>query len=227
MGAAIGQMLASAVGIAISPLPLVAIILMLATPRGRSNGIAFTLGWVVALAVLTGAVIAAGSGGDAAAHSSGPSGWALWVKLALGVLFLLMGVKQWRGRPREGKESAPPKWMAAIDRFTPAKSAGLAAVLVAANPKNLVLAVGGALSIASTAGASAGDKAVAGVLMVVIGSLCALGPLAVYLFGGSRSTRVLGGWKAWMSAHNAAIMTTLLVVLGAKYIGDAVTGLTS
>lgn len=34
MGDAIGHVLTSAVGIAISPLPLIAVILMLATPKG-------------------------------------------------------------------------------------------------------------------------------------------------------------------------------------------------
>ncbi|MFE6358522.1 hypothetical protein ACFVP3_00690 [Streptomyces sp. NPDC057806] len=43
MGDAVGQMLASAVGIAISPIPIIAVVLMLATPRGRVNGTAFTL----------------------------------------------------------------------------------------------------------------------------------------------------------------------------------------
>lgn len=114
MGDAIGQMLTSAVGIAISPLPLIAVILMLATPKGRPNGLAFTAGWIVAVA-----------------------------------------------------------------------------------------------------------------LMVLIASLCALLPLGVYLAGGTRSAQVLGGWKAWMARHNSAIMTTLLLVLGVKYIGDALSGLTS
>lgn len=93
-----------------------------------------------------------------------------------------------------------------------------------ANPKNLVLAIGGAVSIAGS-GASAGGKTVATVLMVLIGSLCALVPLAVYLVGGAKSGEVLTSWKAWMAHHNAAIMTTLLVVLGAKYVGDALSGL--
>ncbi|MFF2230846.1 GAP family protein [Streptomyces anulatus] len=62
MGDAIGHMLTSAVGIAISPLPLIAVILMLATPQGRTNGFAFTGGWVLALT----AVILAGSGAGAA-----------------------------------------------------------------------------------------------------------------------------------------------------------------
>lgn len=224
MGDAVGQMLASAVGIAISPLPLIAVVLMLSTPRGRANGLAFTAGWLLSLAVVVGAVVAAASGGNADRHSHGTSGWAAWVKLGLGVVFLLLAVRQWRGRPREGHEPGTPKWMAAIDGFGPAKSAGLAAVLAVVNPKNLVLAVGGALGIAAS-GADGGGKAAAAALMVVIGSLCALLPLGVYLCGGSRAAHVLDGWKTWMAAHNAAIMVTVLAVLGAKYVGDAVSAL--
>ncbi|MEV4614175.1 GAP family protein [Kitasatospora sp. NPDC049258] len=223
MGDAIGQMLASAVGIAISPVPLVAVILMLATPRGRTNGTAFTAGWVVALGALTTAVVLVGSGLDV----GGPEPvWSWWVKLAIGVLFLVIGARQWRTRPREGHVTAPPRWMRAVDRFTPAKSAGLAVALVVANPKNLVLAIGGGVSIA-TSSASTGGKAVATVLMVLVGSLCTLLPLGVDLVGGARSAKLLGEWKAWMSTHNSAIMTVLLVVLGAKYLGDAISGLTA
>jgi hypothetical protein len=38
MGQAIGDLLPSAVGVAISPVPIIAVILMLGTPRARSNG---------------------------------------------------------------------------------------------------------------------------------------------------------------------------------------------
>ncbi|MEV1022028.1 GAP family protein [Streptomyces sp. NPDC050264] len=225
MGDAIGQMLASAVGIAISPLPLIAVVLMLATPRGRANGTAFTLGWMVTLGVITTVVVAAGSGAGADDGDS-PATWTYWLKLALGVLFLLLGAKQWKDRPREGQEHRLPGWMKAIDTFTPGKAAGLAALLSGANPKNLVLAIGGAASIASSS-ASSGGKAVAGVLFVVIGSLCVLLPLLVYVFGGAKSAHVLGSWKTWMGEHNSAIMTVVLVVLGAKYVGDAISGLAS
>ncbi|MFD6762288.1 GAP family protein [Streptomyces roseolus] len=225
MGDAIGQMLTSAVGIAISPLPLIAVILMLATPKGRSNGIAFTAGWILAVAAVVTVVVLAGSGADAAGDD-GPATWTRWLKLALGALFLLLGAKQFKGRPREGHEATTPGWMKAIDTFTPAKSAGLAAALVVANPKNLVLAVGGAVSIAGST-ATTGGKTVAAALMVLIASLCTLLPLAVYLTGGTKSAKVLGGWKAWMAHHNSAVMTVLLLVLGVKYIGDAISGLTT
>lgn len=224
MGNAIGQMLASAVGIAISPLPLIAVILMLATPQGRRNGIAFTTGWILALAAAVTAIVLLGSGTDANTQGT-PATWTQWLKLALGLAFLLLGAKQWRDRPRQGEQAQPPGWMRAVDQFTPGKSAALAAALAVANPKNLVLAIGGALSIASS-GASSGGKTVAAVLMVLIASLCTLLPLGVYLLGGDRSTKILGDWKTWMAEHNGAIMTVVLVVLGAKYIGDAITGLT-
>ena len=225
MGAAVGQMLTSAVGIAMSPIPLIAIVLMLATPRGKGNGTAFTSGWVLSIAVITVVIVLVGARADA--HQQGtPAAWVHWVKLALGALFVVLGARQWRGRPKGDQEPALPGWMQAIDAFTPIKAAGLAVVLSAANPKNLVLAVGGAVSIAG-ATASASAKLVAGVLFVLIASLCTAVPLAVYLVGGRRSAAVLQSWKTWMAAHNGAIMTVLLLVLGVKYVGDALGGLSA
>jgi hypothetical protein len=44
-----GQVLSSGLGVALSPLPIIAVVLMLATPRGRANGPAFVGGRSVAL----------------------------------------------------------------------------------------------------------------------------------------------------------------------------------
>src|SRR5262249_46610206 len=40
------QMLPSALGVALSPIPIAAVVLMLLTGRSRANGMAFILGWV-------------------------------------------------------------------------------------------------------------------------------------------------------------------------------------
>ncbi|WP_166682774.1 GAP family protein [Streptomyces aquilus] len=81
---------------------------MQATPKGRANGIAFTAGWLVLLAVLVTVVVLAGSGGDALGNDDGAASWTLWLKLGLGVLFLLMDVKHWQDRPREGRAAGQP-----------------------------------------------------------------------------------------------------------------------
>ena len=49
LGDAIGDLLPSAVGVALSPIPIVAVILMLGTPRAWTTGPAFATGWVLGL----------------------------------------------------------------------------------------------------------------------------------------------------------------------------------
>ena len=113
-------------------------VLMLVSARGRVNGPAFLLGWVDGIAV-AGAILLAVAG-RADAHDDGaPADWVSWLKLVLGVLLLLVALRQWRGRPHEGEEAATPKWMGALDAFTPVKAGGAGIVLSALNPKNLLL----------------------------------------------------------------------------------------
>ncbi|MCX4589637.1 GAP family protein [Streptomyces sp. NBC_01340] len=58
MGQVLGDVLGLAAAVAVSPLPIIAMILVLATPRGRLNGILFTVGWILGLSVLGAAVLA-------------------------------------------------------------------------------------------------------------------------------------------------------------------------
>ncbi|WP_280716286.1 GAP family protein [Kitasatospora sp. MAP5-34] len=212
-------------GIALGPLPLAGVIMLLAGPRGRVGGAAFVLGWVVALSAVCSVVVLVGSGLDTA----GPHPpWSYWLELALGGALLVLGAVLWRARPREGQVHRPPTWMRSVDLLTPAKAAGLAATLVLADPKNLALAVGGGISVA-IASADGRAKTVAVVLMVLVGSLGTLVPLAVHLLGlfdGTRSAKVLGEWKAWASVHSSAITLVVLIVLGTEYVGAAISGLT-
>jgi membrane protein YqaA with SNARE-associated domain len=47
MGAVIGDVLPLAIGIAISPIPIIAAILMLFSPRATSTSTGFLLGWIL------------------------------------------------------------------------------------------------------------------------------------------------------------------------------------
>jgi len=165
----------------------------------------------------------AGTGG--ASQSGSPVAWVSWVKIALGVLLLLVAARQFRSRPHGGEEPQMPKWMATIDTTTPPAALGLAALLSGANPKNLLLAAGGAAAIAQT-GIPAGQQAVAYLVFALIGTLGVGIPVGIYFVMGERSEKLLAGLKDWMSAHNAAIMSVLCLVIGVKIIGDAISGLT-
>ena len=222
MGDAIGQVLAFALGVAISPVPIIAVVLMLATPRGRVNGPAFLVGWLVGLAVVGTVVLLATSGGGATSAEE-PATWVSWLKIGLGALLLLVGVKQWRGRPKAGAEADLPAWMKTLDAFSPGKAAGAGAVFSGVNPKNLLLTVGAAAAIAQT-GASTGSQAVALAVFIVIGTL-GRDPRGDLLHDGQKGTAILASLKTWMGIHNAAIMTVLCLILALKLVGDGISGL--
>jgi hypothetical protein len=224
MGQAIGGSLPLAVGIALSPLPIIAVVLMLTSRRAKINGPAFVLGWLIGLGVVGAIVLTIAGSGGASKHGA-PATWVSWVKIALGALLLLVAVRQFRSRPHGDEEPHMPKWMATIDNTTPVAAVGLAAVLSGANPKNLLLAIGGAAAIAQT-GISGGQQAVAYLVFALIGTLGVGIPVGIYFAMGTRSEDLLAGLKDWMTAHNAVIMTVLCLVIAAKLIGDGITGLT-
>jgi threonine/homoserine/homoserine lactone efflux protein len=222
MGQAIGDFLPSAVGVAISPLPIVAVVLMLVTERGRVNGPAFVLGWWVGLGIV-GAIVLGIAGGANASTSSGPATWVSTLFLVLGLVLILAAVRQWRGRPRDGEEPATPKWMSGLEGFSPAKAAGAGIVLSALNPKNLPLATAGAAAIAQT-GISSGEQVAAYVVFVAIASIGVAAPVVVYFVLGERSRSLLDELKTWLARENGVIMAVLLLIIGVKLIGNAISG---
>jgi threonine/homoserine/homoserine lactone efflux protein len=219
---AIGQVLSLGIGVALSPIPIIGVVLMLATPRARSNGLAFLLGWIIGLAAAGTVVLLVSSGADAS-NQGQPADWVNVLKLVLGVLLLGVAAKQWRGRPKSGEEASMPGWMETIDRFEPSKAAGLAFLLSAVNPKNLLLVVGAAAAIAQT-GVSGGKQAIALAVFVAIGTIGPGAPVAIYFVMGERSKRLLDELRVWMAQHNAAIMAVICLLIGAKLIGDGVSG---
>jgi threonine/homoserine/homoserine lactone efflux protein len=223
VGDVVGQILSFAVGVAVSPVPIIAVVLMLTTDRGRVNGPAFVLGWIAGLA-LAGTAILLLAGQADASDGGEPATWVGVLELMLGLGLLALAVKQWRGRPADSEAAELPNWMQKIDGFAPGRALALAVALAAINPKNLLLTVGAATTIAH-AGLEAGEQAVALGVFILIASLGIGAPVAIYFALGEKSASLLGGLKDWMAHNNAAIMTVLLLVLGAKLLGDGITAL--
>jgi hypothetical protein len=219
---AIGNLLPSAIGVALSPVPIIAVILMLGTPKARSTGTAFALGWVTGLVAVS-VIVLIVAGGASNPNSDTATG-VNWLDVFLGVLFLAMAARQWRGRPKKGEEATMPRWMASIDGFGSGKSAGLGVLLSGVNPKNLALTLAAAAGIAQ-AGLSGGQNAVAVAVFVVIGSLSVAGPVLFFLLAPARAAAPLATIKEFMSDHNAVIMMVILLVLGLKLLGAGIGGL--
>lgn len=218
MGETIGAVLGYAVGIAISPIPIAAVILMLFSGRARSNSLSFMVAWtlgiatVATLALLIPALEA--DGGD-------PSDTTGWIKLILGLLLLLVAVRQWRSRPGPDEEPQLPGWMSKIDELRPGAAFGLGLLLSAVNPKNLLLAVAAGATIGSIA-TSTGETVASIVVFTLIAASTVVVPVVAYFIAGHRVDPTLDAAKTWLIANNATVMAVLLLVIGVILVGDGI-----
>jgi len=224
MGQGISEVLTLAIGVAISPLPIIAVILMLFSRRAKVNGPAFLVGWVLALAVVSTVVYVVSHAGSVATSSTAADSVS-WGKIVLGVVLLLLARRNWRMRPSAGEEPAMPKWLGSIDTLSPAKAFGLGAALAGVNPKNLILTAGAAAGLAQL-GLSTTDAVVAMAVFVVIASLTIVVPVLYALLGGQHAGATLESAKVWLSAHNAAVMAVLFLVFGVDLIAKGLPPLT-
>jgi threonine/homoserine/homoserine lactone efflux protein len=223
VGKAIGEILPYALGAAISVVPIIAIILMLVTPKAKRNGTAFALGFVLGLAVIC-VVAVALAGGSNFSSGSGATKTVSIIKLLLGLLLPVAAARQWRARPKPGQDPTMPKWLESIDQFTPPRSFAIGAALSAVNPKNLAMSLAAGLSIAQAA-LSTGQEAATILIYALLEGATILGPLIVYLAMGQRATEILGGWRTWLAENNATVMSVLLLVFAVVLIGQGISGL--
>ena len=227
MGQGISEVLTFAIGVAISPVPIIAVILMLFSQRARVNGPAFLVGWVIALAAMSAVVYALSHDGNVAATSSTASDSVSWGTIVLGVALLALARRNWRKRPRPGEEPTMPKWLATVESLTPVGALGLGVALAAVNPKNLILTAGAAAGLAQVPGLSTTDAIVAIAVFVVIASVTITGPVLYALVGGERARAALDSARRWLTANNAAVMAVLFLVFGVDLIAKGLPPLTS
>src|SRR5918994_2110709 len=224
MGEAIGHSLPLAIGVALSPIPIIAVVVLLTSSRARSLGPVFVLGWLFGL-VVVGAIVLVVVGPSGAASAGQRTRWVSWVMIVLGVLLLVAAVRH-LGGTRGGEEVPLPAWMGAIDRLNPAVVLGGGVVLGGVRPRSLLLVVGGAVAIAQS-GIGGGPQAVAYAVFAVIATIGVAVPVVIYLVMGTRSVELLGRLKGWMRRNNAVILAVVLLVIGVTLIGDGIGGLPS
>lgn len=220
MGNAIGEILPLALGIAITPTAIIAAILMLLSPKAKSTSVGFLVGWllgIIAAAVvftLISSVIPTGDSNESKPIVGG-------VKIVLGVLLLLLAVRQVRSRPKDGTEPALPKWMSAIDTMTASRGLGLGLLLSAVNPKNLLLGAAAGLAIGS-GGLSVSETVVSIAIFTIIAASTVAIPVVAFLAASSKMAHPLEVLRKWLVHNNATVMTVLLLVIGVVLIGKGI-----
>lgn len=220
METALGEILPLAIGITISPVPIIATILMLLSPRAATTSVGFLVGWVLGtIATIT--VFTLMSTVIAPADPEAPRPIAGVVAILLGLALMALAVRGYRGRPREGDEPALPGWMSAIDSMSATRATILGLVLSAANPKNLLLCAGAGLAI-GTASLDIAASSVAIVVFTVVATASVTAPVILYAVARDRMTAPLESLRVWLTMNNATVMAVLMLVIGVVMIGKGI-----
>ena len=202
------------IGLAITlePFPLTAFVLVLSAEKGIWKGLAFILGWLACLVVVIAAVIAA-TGNNPPKPQTVPSTAALAVKLAIGVVLIIIALRKRRqmGQPRK-----PAAWMAKLDRLSLLSVAGLAAFL---QPWTLVAA--GAATILE-AKLTTPESYLALIFFCLLATASFL-YLEVYTtFAGARADARLGHLRDWLNSHQDQVVIAVFLLIGLWLAGNSI-----
>jgi threonine/homoserine/homoserine lactone efflux protein len=220
MGSVIGEILPLALGIAISPIPIMAAILMLLSPKAKATSVGFMLGWICGIVVALIVFVLLASILPPS-ESDQPQPIAGMIKILLGALMLFLALKQWRARPQDDVEPPLPKWMSAIDTMTAGKGFGLGFLLSAVNPKNLLMAAAAGVIIGS-APLSVGAVIAVAIVFTVVAACSVAVPVVAYLVASRAMAGPLESLRGWLVHNNATVMAVLLLVIGVSVIGKGI-----
>jgi threonine/homoserine/homoserine lactone efflux protein len=207
--AVLGQLIPLALVVAMSPLTIIpAIALVLQSDRARPTGLAFMVGWLVGLAATT-AVFEQLPRLIEGLNRPAPT-WAAWVRIAVGIALIALGIWRWLTRRQVTKQ---PAWLNRLSRLTPVGAAAFAVALILVNPKVLLMNAAAGLVI-GTASSGVPGAWVAVVYYSVIAGSSVLVPILAYAIAGERVDHQLEQLKQWMERQHAVLMAGFFAVVG-------------
>jgi len=211
-------------GCAANPWGIMIAVLLLDARRGHGIAWTYVAAWVAAITVVL-TVILAGLGGIFESGSQSASTAAAIVELVVGLALLALGfarlLQARRAAPRIGPVTAQetPRWLRAIENIS---YVGAFALGIYSATYPLVIAAAGEILRAD---ASAEATAALAALFVVLGSSSVAGVAALGTFAPRRSAAFLDRMRAWLTVHNRAIITAILLVFGGSISARGLAGL--
>ena len=213
----IGEILPLAVVVMVSPINIIAAILLLFSPRPKAAAAAYLGGFALGVGAVLVVFDLVAEQVDWSSSDSSRGGAVL--RIALGVWLFLAAVQKLRARAAsEGPPELPPR-MQGISSMAPGRAAATGFAIGALNPKNLAMALAAALAIGA-ASLSTSDAAVVMVVYVAIASAGVATPLVTALLLGERAEPVLHGWRTWLERNNEVVMAVLYFVFAFVLVGN-------
>lgn len=205
------ELIPLALVVALSPLSIIPGILMLNTPRPRPTSLSFLTGWVLGIAAITAAFVAAS---DLADSADEPSRWGPYVRIVIGAALIAFGIYRWLTR---NKSAHAPKWLTSMTSIGPGRAFLTAVLLTVTNVKVFAMCAGAGAAIATAELGRAGAWQSVALFTAVAASSVAL-PVLAYQVAAGRLDEPLNRLNAWMERNHGAVMAVILVVIGAALL---------
>ena len=189
MGETASRILLFAIVAAASPVALLASLAVLTSRRGRANGTAFMIGFVLGQAAAFLAAVLLGSA--ATANRSGGNETltaALELAFGLGLLALAWPERRRETQLRGGGPSRTQSLLARLKRLRPGTAFSVGALLGVGGVKRLTITIVAGATV-GIAGLLAVQDVLLGVLYVAIATVLVWLPVGIYLVAGERADR--------------------------------------
>jgi hypothetical protein len=205
------------IGCAANPWGIMIAILLLDARRGHGVVWTYVVAWTGAISVVLAALLAGlgtvfGSGSDDSRTAGA------WILLAVGVVLVAFGLRRLlqRGQSDANAPEETPRWLQAIESIS-YPAAFVLGIYSATYP--LVIAAAGEIASVETS-----EQIWLAVLFVVLGSSSVAGIAALGTFAPERSAAFLDRMRAWVTAHNRAVITAILLLLGVLLVARGLQG---
>ena len=205
----IAELVPQAIGMAASPLPLIAVLLMILSPNGRGRSLGFAVGRVLAVLVT---VLAVAALSDAATQGSG--GTRVGAQSSASCLAWdssLLALSKFRSRPKGAAEPKTPGWMQALDGIPPAKALRTGFLVTAINPKELIFGIAAGVVIGS-ASIPPGMVAAALLIYTALATITVVVPVVAYLLLGAPVRRAGTGQDLAGSLLHIIVAAVLAII---------------
>jgi hypothetical protein len=176
------------------------------------RGVAFIVGWLLAIGVIAVLAVLVLQGQDFHSRSTSPSRAASAIEILLGCLLLVVVARMYRRPQHKPKNESQPKWLARVE-----SSHWTLEVFVGVVMLSYALTLTAA---AETLKANVGalDAVLVGIVFAATSIITIAAPLVVVAVAPDRAARVLATWRDWVLAHSRSILLIALVLIGAALI---------
>lgn len=219
--AVLGELLPLILGAALSPIWIIIVLLMLASPGGVVRAALFVLGMTFTRLV-QGVIFGVVLGAAAEADDGGKSPVVSTLLLVVGILLLIAAFRKWR--KEADPDDPPPKWMQSIDQIQPLKALGLGAVMVAIEPKLWVLTLS-ALGVISAAELGLGSGITAYASYILLTQILLMLAILISAIAPQGSHAMLQRAINWLTTYNRPLSITVALIFGLYFSWNGLQGL--